>query len=413
MLKKSQDAFHTLAEGISEGIVIVNKNQNIITTNASADTLFGYNIGELEGMPLETLIPAKYHTKHEKQVDHFYENSRRRRMAEGHNLFGLRKNGEEFPVEVGLNPLKVGDETYIMALVIDITERVEAQKVIKDLNANLEKKIESRTKELHETVAKLQELNVELGEEIKKRIEAETKIKNALQKEIELNELKTKFLSLVSHEFKTPLSGILTSTVLVGKYKETDQQSKRNKHLKTIVDKVKYLNTILNDFLSIERIDSGKIHYKYTTFLLSKIVNEAIYNANMLLKPGQKINFPNNIDEFIIYQDEKILELILSNLINNAIKYSPNDATINLDFVIMNTFLKITIEDQGIGIPEKDHKHIFERYFRAENALLEQGTGIGLNIIKGHIENLGGNITFTSKVNLGTTFFVELPIIKQ
>ena len=412
MLKISQDAFQTLSEGISEGIVIVDKQQNIVATNSSADALFGYKKGALIGSHLNTLIPKNYHGEHDTYVKHYYKASKRRRMAEGRNLFGLHKNGKKFPVEIGLNPLKISDETYIMALIIDITERVEAQRIIKDLNVNLEKKIKNRTKELNNTVKELKKLNKELEKEIRRRLRAERKIKSALQKEIELNELKTKFLSLVSHEFKTPLSGILTSTVLVGKYQETDQQTKRDKHLKTIADKVTYLNSILNDFLSIERIDSGKVNYKFTTFMLSKIVNEAIYNANMLLKPGQKINFPDDIDEYTIYQDEKVLELIISNLINNAIKYSPQDTTIDLDIFITDKDLIFKVKDEGIGIPEQDQKHIFERYFRAENALLDQGTGIGLNIVKGHVENLGGSITFDSQENVGTTFIVKLPKIK-
>ena len=413
MLQNSQSAFKILSEGISEGIVVVNRKQIITATNSSADSLFGYETGELVGKPLQTLIPVKYHGNHSQYVSDYYDHSKRRRMGEGRNLFGLKKDGKKFPVEIGLNPLNVDGETFIMALVIDNTERVKQQKVIEDLNINLEKKIKLRTKALHATVDKLRELNEELQKEIRKRIRAEKKIKSALQKEIELNELKTKFLSLVSHEFKTPLSGILTSTVLVGKYKEAEQHPKREKHLKTITDKVHYLNAILNDFLSIERIDSGKVNYRFNSFPLSKVVNEAIYNANMLLKAGQKINFPDDIDEYTIYQDEKVLELILSNLINNAIKYSPPDTIIDIEFELTEKHLLFRVSDQGIGIPERDQKHIFERYFRAENALVSQGTGIGLNIVKGHVENLGGTIKFTSTEHKGTTFIVELPIIKK
>lgn len=413
MFQKNQDVFQILAEAISEGIVIVDSQQKIMATNSSADELFGYQTKELENKDLNTLIPKNYHSNHHNHFESFYKKSEKRLMGRGKHLFGLKKNGEQFPVEVSLNPFTVYGKNYVMALVIDITERLEAERVINELNANLEEKIKIRTKELHLSVKQLKTLNTELEEEIKKRIEAENKIKNALQKEIELNDLKTKFLSLVSHEFKTPLSGILTSTVLVGKYQDTNDQKKRAKHLKTITDKVNYLNTILNDFLSIERIDSGKIKYNFTNFMLSKIVNEAIYNANMLLKTGQKINYPGNIDDYSIYQDEKVLELILSNLINNAIKYSAQNTTINLEFTLTDKFLTFSVIDEGIGIPEKDQKHIFERYFRAENALLDQGTGIGLNIVKGHIENLGGNINFTSTENKGTTFTVQLPIIKK
>ena len=138
-----------------------------------------------------------------------------------------------------------------------------------------------------------------------------------------------------------------------------------------------------------------------------------VYNANVTLKSGQEIEYPQNIDHIILRQDEKILELVLSNLLNNAIKYSPEDTLITFDINLEKDKIIFTIKDEGIGIPQKDQKHIFERYFRAENALLNQGTGIGLNIAKVHLENLGGKIYFESRDNEGTTFFVELPLIKD
>ena len=413
MIEKNQDVFQILSEAMSEGIVVVDETQKIIATNSSTEGLFGYKKDELLGKPLNTLIPTNSHSNHENHFRSFYRKSEKRTMGHGRNLFALHKSGSQFPVEVGLNPFSIGEKKYVMALVVDISERLAAEKVIKELNINLEERIIKRTNQLNLSVEQLKKLNTDLEDEIQKRIEAENKIKHALIKEKELNDLKTKFLSMVSHEFKTPLSGILTSTVLVGKYQETAQQIKRDKHLKTIVDKVNYLNSILNDFLSIERIDSGKIKYKFTSFMLSKVVNEAIYNSNMLLKPGQRINYPKDIDDYTIFQDEKVLELILSNLINNAIKYSPQNTDINLAFAINQKHLSFKVIDEGIGIPEKDQKNIFERYFRAENALLESGTGIGLNIVKGHVESLGGNINFTTKENKGTTFTVELPIIKK
>ena len=209
-----------------------------------------------------------------------------------------------------------------------------------------------------------------------------------------LNELKTKFLSLVSHEFKTPLSGILTSTMLLSKYKLEDQQDKRDKHIKIITDEVQYLNNILTDFLSIERLDKGKYKYKFNTFKVSKVVNEVIYNANMLLKEGQQINYPDNIDDITLHQDEKIIELALSNLVQNAVKYSAENTVINIAIEQNKENTIFKVKDQGIGIPLKDQKNIFNRYFRAENALLSQGTGIGLNIAKGHINNLKGEIYY-------------------
>ncbi|MEM0517203.1 MULTISPECIES: PAS domain-containing sensor histidine kinase [Aequorivita] len=401
--EKKDNIFKILSESISEGIVIVNEKQEIVTSNEAADQMFGYEPGELLGQNLNVLIPQKYHRNHHHQVDEFMEKSDPRQMGHGRDLYGKRKDGSTFPVEAGLNPFEIYNSKYVMALVTDITVRKNQELQIIELNSQLEHKIDARTKELKQTI-------LELEEEVTKRQEAEHKIKESLRKERELNELKTKFLSLVSHEFKTPLSGILTSATLAGKYTETAQQDKRDKHLKTIQSKVKYLNNILNDFLSIERLESGKATYKFDTFPLSKVVNEVIYNSNMLLKDGQRINYPNNIDDITVNFDEKILELALTNLINNAIKYSPEFTKIDVVVRPNNTSLSIDVLDEGMGIPAKEQKHIFNRYFRAENALLNQGTGIGLNIVKSHLESLGGTIDFESEEGNGSKFTITFPI---
>ncbi|MGA9589193.1 MAG: PAS domain-containing sensor histidine kinase [Salegentibacter sp.] len=408
---ENKNVFNVLFEAASEGIIVVNATQQIIAANSAAERMFGYIPGELEGQQLEVLIPQRYHSQHGQHFEHFLEHSESRSMGHGRDLYGVKKNGENFPVEAGLNPFTIEGEDYVMSLIIDITVRKETQQQIRELNTQLEDKIKVRTRELQHTVQKLQSLNLNLEEEIKKRKAAEKKIKRALQKEKELNELKTKFLSLVSHEFKTPLSGILTSATLTEKYTKTEQQEKREKHLVTIRNKVHYLNNILNDFLSIERLESGNGQYKYTSFSLKRLINEVVYNANVTLKNGQEILYPHEMEDMMLYQDEKIVELILSNLLSNAVKYSPEDTTISFDYTINDKTIIFEVQDQGIGIPEKDQKHIFERYFRAENAVLNQGTGIGLNIAKTHLENLGGNISFASKESEGTKFTVELPIL--
>jgi hypothetical protein len=408
-----QTVFNVLFEAASEGIIVVNTHQVIVSSNLAADNMFGYNKGELKGKPLNLLIPPKYRSAHPTHFKGFLQDSEKRQMGHGRDLYGVKKNGDEFPVEAGLNPFQIGEERYVMSLIIDISVRKEAQRQITELNNELEGKIKVRTKELEESIQKLQNANKSLELEIKRRKEAENRIKTALQKEKELSDLKTKFLSLVSHEFKTPLSGILTSVVLAGKYKLEEQQEKREKHLNTIKSKVHYLDNILNDFLSIERLESGKVNYKFTSFSLSKVVNEVVYNANVTLKSGQNIEYTRDIDNIVLHQDEKILELVLSNLLSNAIKYSPEDTLIKFEIEVEEKKIRFLVTDEGMGIPAKDQKHIFERYFRAENALLNQGTGIGLNIAKVHLENLGGTISFSSEENRGTQFIVELPIVKE
>ena len=401
--EKKDSIFRILSEAISEGIVIVNHSQEIVTSNEAADRMFGYNFGELQGKKLDILIPKTYHKSHYELATDYLTKNDPRQMGHGRDIFGKRKDGSVFPVEAGLNPFSINDNKYVMALVTDISVRKKHEEDIVELNAELETKIEKRTAALQKTVT-------ELKAEVARREEAEHKISESLRKERELGELKTKFLSLVSHEFKTPLSGILTSATLLSKYTETDQQDKREKHIKTIKSKIKYLNNILNDFLSVERLEAGKVNYKFEIFPLSKVVNEVIYNANMLLKEGQRITYPDNIDDIFLNFDEKILELSLSNLINNAIKYSSEFSIIHVVVDQIDEILSIEVRDEGIGIPENDQKFIFNRYFRAENALLNQGTGIGLNIVKSHLESLGANVTFMSKENNGSTFTIFLPL---
>lgn len=409
MFQNDQDVFNLLFEAVSEGVIVVDETQKIVATNASVEQMFGYEHKELIGQPLDVLIPKNYHSNHGQYFKGFIKQNESRNMGNGRSLNGLRKDSSVFPLEIGLNPFKAYGKTYVMALVIDVSIRIKHQEEILELNSMLEEKVSRRTQELRNAVNELQAVNSRLEAENKKRIEAERKAKTALKKEIELNELKTKFLSLVSHEFKTPLSGILTSTMLLGKYKLTEQQENRDKHIKTISDRVHYLNNILNDFLSIDKLETGKIKYNFKDFKLSKVINEVVYSCNLLLKEGQRIKYPDNIDDMSLYQDEKIVELALSNLVHNAVKYSPENTTIDIDVRQDYEETTFIIADEGIGVPLKDQKNIFNRYFRAENALLIQGTGIGLNIVKTHLENLGGKIEFESEENKGTTFIITIP----
>lgn len=492
---KNSNIFNLLSEGVSEGIIVVNSEQLIVATNSSAEEMFGYEKDELVGKNLDTIIPKRYHQAHHSHVKNFISKSEKRQMAKGRDLSGVTKDGKEFPVEAGLNPFKLYGNTYVMALVIDISERktreeeishwakifdeslneifvfdrhslkfinanqgaqdnigytldellrltpidikpdideIRFRKLISPLLKKTKKKIQFET--IHQRkdgsrypvevhlqpsnfgnqevfiaiildITERHDYTEKLERTVKKRTEQLTQ---ALVKEKELSELKTRFLSLVSHEFKTPLSSILTSITLLGKYTQTEQQEKRDKHVTTIRNKVKYLDTILNDFLSVERLESGKVNYKVECFPLSKVINEVVYDSNMLLKAGQKIQYPENIDDLIITFDEKILQLALSNLIHNAIKYSPENSIIDLQVENKEDALILKVIDQGMGIPEAEQKHIFNRYFRAVNALLIQGTGIGLNTAKQHLENLGATLEFDSKENNGSTFIVSI-----
>lgn len=409
MLSQDQGIFKILLEAVSEGVIIVDENQKIVEANESVERIFGYGRKELLKQPLSILIPPEFRAGHKAHFTDFINQTEYRQMGQGRDFFGIRKDGTIIPVEIGLNNFTIYENSFVMALIVDISLRKQQERQKQELNEKLENEVEVRTRDLKKAIAELKKLNVKLDKENKKRKEAEAETKVALEKEKELNELKTKFLSLVSHEFKTPLSAILTSALLVRKYKTADQQLKRDKHIQTISDEVHYLDTILNDFLSLEKLDKGKINYNFSTFKLSKVVNEVVYNANMLLKDGQQINYPENIEGLSLYQDEKIIELALSNLVHNAIKYSLENTKIDIEISQNDVVTIFRVKDNGIGIPLKDQKNIFNRYFRAENVLLTQGTGIGLNIVKDHLDNLKGKIYFESIENKGSVFTMELP----
>jgi PAS domain S-box-containing protein len=359
-------------ESLNEIYVFDANALHFVSVNKEAQRNMGYSLDQFKALSPLDIKPHMDSTQFQLLIEPLLTGTRDKvKFVTEHQ----RKDGSIYPVEAHLQLSTFGKKDVIVSIILDITER-------KNNTEKLEKTVQERTKQLTE----------------------------ALAKEKELNELKTRFLSLVSHEFKTPLSSILTSITLLAKYTESHQQEKRNKHVDTIKNKVRYLDNILTDFLSVERLDSGKVNYNLDIFPLSKIVNEVVYGANMLLKAGQTIKYPENIDDIFIRFDEKTLELALSNLIHNAIKYSPEDTTISLAVRKGKDTIFIEVIDKGIGIPAEDQKHIFNRYFRAENALLNQGTGIGLNIAKQHLENLGATIKFTSKENKGSIFTIVIPI---
>ena len=406
MFKKEKDVFNISFGDVSVGIVILDAQQHIIETNESIVRMFGYKTKELHQLHLQVLFSDDYKIQLENQLKGFLNQRLQKQKERNLTIYGAHKSKSMFPVEVSLNIFKLCDKEYIMALVTDISARREQEVKLSNLNAEFEQKILLRTKELNETISQLEHENM-------LRVDAEKDINIAFRRERELNKLKTNFLSLVSHEFKTPLSGILTSTILLRKYNLAEQQEKRDKHIQTITDKVQYLNNILNDFLSLEKLETGNVNYNLSTFELGKVMKEVVSNANILLKKGQTINYPDHIDEISLLQDEKIIELTLSNLIHNAIKYSSENSVIAINVSQDLDITTLEIIDDGIGIPKIDQKNIFNRYFRAENALLTEGTGIGLNISKTHIENLGGSINFESEENKGTTFTISIPNIAK
>lgn len=241
----------------------------------------------------------------------------------------------------------------------------------------------------------------------RKRVEDE--IRKALKKERELSELKSRFVSMASHEFRTPLSTILSSVSLISRYKGVEQDEKRDKHIKRIKSSVNNLTQILNDFLSLSKLEEGKELLHVADISLDSFIREICEEMGGVKKTNQEIICAHSGELYPMRTDAQLLKNILINLISNAIKYSNSGKRIWVESWQDEYYTHISVRDEGMGIPEADQQHLFGRFFRAENALNIQGTGLGLHIVKKYLDIIKGSIAFESKEDVGTTFTITLP----
>lgn len=407
MLKKStldpenlfeMESLNALFEHATEGIIISNRAGKILRANPSAERLFGYQNGELFSKVIEDLVPRKFKSQHEADRENYHKNPHARSMGKNMDLFARRKDDSEFPVEISLSYYKQGDETYVIAFIIDITERKKHEANILKLNQELESKVEERTKVLHEALLELEKSKEQLS--------------ITLDAEKSLNDMKSRFVTMASHEFRTPLSTILSSISLVGKYEHGQNTEKVDKHVQRIKSAVTNMTLILNDFLSAEKLQEGKVLVRMEESDIHELTNSVIGEVQGILKVGQNIHYEHTGNTATCCFDKQIMRNILLNLISNAIKFSPENKAIRVKTAIDQKELHIEVSDEGIGIPDDEKEHMFERFFRSKNATNIQGTGLGLNIVAKYLEVMNGKIEFTSEINKGTTFYVSLPHTK-
>ncbi|NNF21850.1 MAG: PAS domain-containing sensor histidine kinase [Saprospiraceae bacterium] len=300
---------------------------------------------------------------------------------------------------------------------VDVTDQKSAEAALKRSQekliiyaTELEKKVSERTKELAEAINNLEKINAELQDEVGTRIRAEKDARIALEKEKELNELKSRFVSLASHEFRTPLSTISSSASLIARYDNAETLEKRQKHIVRIKNNVNNLTGLLNDFLNLEKVEEGKIVATYEKIDFVELVNEAVEEMQANSKAGQVIELESDSSVTGIYLDKQMLKNIFLNLLSNAIKYSPPESIIKFKYFSSKDNLQIEVADQGIGISTPEQSHLFTRFFRAKNASGIQGTGLGLYLVKKYVEEMQGSITFTSELEQGTTFTIQFPL---
>jgi len=239
----------------------------------------------------------------------------------------------------------------------------------------------------------------------------ENNLIKALEREKELNVLKSQFVTMASHKFRTPLSTILSSVFLLENYTDADYELEKTAFFDKIKRSVHNLTALLNDYLSLGKLEEGKLKVTYTATDIKAFFDEFLQEIGSIKKVKQKIHFSHEGIECTVMTDKFLLKNILTNLLSNAIEYSPHDAEIQLSAELKKDILKIKVTDQGIGIPENEQHQIFKRFYRGQNANNVEGTGLGLNIAKKYIRLLKGTIEFTSQLNKGTTFIAIIPVM--
>jgi len=369
---ESEAGFKALFQYATVGILVISRGGRIELSNPCVEKLFDYKKAELVGQPVEILVPEVFRENHIQHREGYFKKPKARPMGYGLNLFARKKDGSQFPVEISLGHYMLDNEHLAVAFITDITERQR-------FNDELEAKVIERTLELTHSLAR----------------------------EKELNDMKSRFVAMASHEFRTPLSAILSSLTLAESYSQAEHEDKRKRHINRIRASVKNLTVILDEFLSLDKVEQGKVEIEQERFDLYVFAEDLTEEVNGMLKQGQRIAYTYNGPREII-QDKKILRNIFLNLLSNAIKYSAEQQTIHLEINASSTDRNVIIQvrDEGIGIPIEEQNNLFSKFYRAKNAINIQGTGLGLTIVKQYVELLNGHISFISEPGKGTTFTV-------
>lgn len=406
----------SIIDTATDGIFIMDEYSIIHVANPAAAELFGYKQEELRGRNVNILMPSPHRERHADYVDNYLKTGQAKIIGIGREIEAMRRDGTLFPARLAVSEVKFDNRRFFAGFIHDLTDVKDAEEHILRLNEQLESKVQERTEELQDAVNRLLTVNTKLEHEISERQAAEQALRNSqkelrrlLKKEKELSELKSRFVSMASHEFRTPLSTILSSAALIRRYTKAEDQEKRNKHLARIQSSVNLLTGILNDFLSLSKIEEGHIALNTANVDVRALGIEVADEIEGLLKSGQRIEHASEDDTLTLQTDRNILKNIMFNLLSNAVKYSGPDTEITCRYSREKDKVRIDVADEGIGIPETEQKHMFMRFFRASNATNIQGTGLGLNIVAGYLDLLGGSITFESEEGKGSEFSIILP----
>lgn len=380
-----------IIENAIDGIITIDDKGLIENINPAGLELFGFaNREELLGKNVSVLMPEPDKQRHDSYIANYEHTGHKKIIGIGREVTGQRKDGSTFPFRLGVSEVKYSDRKIYTGFIHDLSRQKDDEIRIKSYTEELEIKIKERTRDLVKLINEL--------ESAKEHVSA------LFEKEKELNQLKTRFVSMASHEFRTPLSAIQLSASLIDKYTSKQDVVNVEKHTNKIKNSINNLTTILNDFLSLEKLEAGRVEANSTEFSIIGFAEEIAEEMQLISKQNQLIVYQHEGTTAQVYLDQNLLKNCIINLISNAIKYSGEDTMIQFNSSINNNQLVVEVKDNGIGIPELEQNNLFEPFFRAHNTGDIPGTGLGLNIVKRYVGLMNGTVSCESAQNIGTTF---------
>lgn len=387
-----------IIENAIDGIITIDDKGIIEHLNPAALALFGYRKEELVGKNVSVLMPQPDKARHDGYIHNYNATGKKHIIGIGREVHGQRKDGSTFPFRLGVSEVKFSDRKIYTGFIHDLSKEKANEEQIKTYTEKLEFKIKERTQDLVKLVSELEM--------------AKENMRALFQKEKELNQLKTRFVSMASHEFRTPLSSMQLSASLIDKYTSKSDTANVEKHTAKIKNSINNLTTILNDFLSLEKLEAGKVEVSAQAFNIISFAEEIAEEMQLMTKQNQHIIYEHKGTSANVFLDLNLLKNCIINLISNAIKYSGEDTLIQFNSILKDEELIIEVKDNGIGIPAADQNNLFEPFFRAHNTGDIPGTGLGLNIVRRYVTLMNGQVSCLSEQHSGTLFTLTFPVVQ-